>query len=415
MVDPPKPGSSKEPPRKSVRLQDQTVSEKKAGKLPTQESLETSPPREGDEDEDEEDSIPVMTMRDLHRQMASLVDQVHRLTQENAELRSNVVLTTESPPISAELPSRQSPRYTSATPEPPRVKLSRLISSSISQLSDGKDPTFPQWQAEVEDRLELNSDHFPTERHRMAMVYSHTSGDAKGYLEPKYLSKTEGYRFKNAEEMIELLRSYFVTGNEQAESRAAFHNLLMKDREPFSEFKARFISLAIKGHVSEPEWPFYLWQKISPALRVPNMAVKRFFDSSFDEMCKHLTAFELERRSAPIVAQSERRTTYTSTAKPKSATYQTREYRLPTHEVRSDPAPTPPRASSSVPRPASKTPVPERQATPGNCYHCGKPGHFASDCTVPRVREIEAIQEEDVFEEAAEYQSDEDRSGNDEA
>ena len=80
MVDPPKPGSSKEPPRKSVRLQDQTVSEKKAGKLPTQESLETSPPREGDEDEDEEDSIPVMTMRDLHRQMASLVDQVHRLT-----------------------------------------------------------------------------------------------------------------------------------------------------------------------------------------------------------------------------------------------------------------------------------------------------------------------------------------------
>ncbi|EMD58719.1 hypothetical protein COCSADRAFT_41824 [Bipolaris sorokiniana ND90Pr] len=49
-------------------------------------------------------------MRDLHRQMASLVDQVHRLTQENAELRSNVVLTTESPPISAELPSRQLPR-----------------------------------------------------------------------------------------------------------------------------------------------------------------------------------------------------------------------------------------------------------------------------------------------------------------
>ena len=78
MVDPPKPGSSKEPPRKSVRLQDQTVSEKKAGKLPTQESPETSPLRE--EDEDEEDSIPVITMRDLHRQMASLVDQVHRLT-----------------------------------------------------------------------------------------------------------------------------------------------------------------------------------------------------------------------------------------------------------------------------------------------------------------------------------------------
>ncbi|KAF5844143.1 hypothetical protein GGP41_001041 [Bipolaris sorokiniana] len=105
MVDPLKPSSSKELPRKSVRLQDQTVSEKKA---------ETLSLREEEEDEDEEDL-----------------------------LRSNVVLTTESPPISAELPSRQSPRYTSATPEPPRVKLSRLISSSISQLSDRKDPTFP--------------------------------------------------------------------------------------------------------------------------------------------------------------------------------------------------------------------------------------------------------------------------------
>ena len=74
MVDPLKPGSSKELPRKSVRLQDQTVSEKKASKLLTQESLETLSLREEEEDEDEEDSVLVLTMRDLHRQMASLVD-----------------------------------------------------------------------------------------------------------------------------------------------------------------------------------------------------------------------------------------------------------------------------------------------------------------------------------------------------
>ena len=141
MVDPPKPGSSKEPPRKSVRLQDQTVSEKKAGKLPTQESPEISPPREEDEDKDEKDLILVITMRDLYRQMASLVDQVHRLTQENAELRRNVVLTTESPPTTAELPHSQSPRYTSTTPEPPRVKLSERT-PAIKNLSDGVDSTF---------------------------------------------------------------------------------------------------------------------------------------------------------------------------------------------------------------------------------------------------------------------------------
>ncbi|EMD64891.1 hypothetical protein COCSADRAFT_159893 [Bipolaris sorokiniana ND90Pr] len=257
MVDPPKPGSSKEPPRKSVRLQDQTVSEKKAGKLPTQESPETSSPREEEEDEDEEDSVPVLTMRDLHRQMASLVDQVHRLTQENAELRSNVVLTTESPPITAEPPFSPSPRYTSTTPEPLRVKLSERT-PAIESLSDGVDPTFRQWQASIVDRLEINSDHYRSERARMALVWGHTTGIAKGYLEPQYLSDSDGYRFQNAEEMIALLKSYFVSGNEQAESRAAFHRLLMDKRESFPAFKARFISAAIKGSVSRSEWPFYL-------------------------------------------------------------------------------------------------------------------------------------------------------------
>ncbi|KAF5849094.1 hypothetical protein GGP41_005965 [Bipolaris sorokiniana] len=149
MINPPKPSSSKEPPRKSVRLQNQTVSEKKA---------KTSSPREEEEDEDKKNSVPVLTIRDLYR-------------------------------------------YTSATPEPPRVKLSRLISSSISQLT------------KVKDQLNLNLDYFPTERHQMAIVYSHTSGNTKGYLKPKYLLKTEGYQFKNAEEIIKLLRLYFVTSN----------------------------------------------------------------------------------------------------------------------------------------------------------------------------------------------------------
>ena len=134
----------------------------------------------------------------------------------------------------------------------------------------------------------------------MAMVYSHTSGDAKGYLEPKYLSKADGYRFQNAEEMIALLKSYFVSGNEQAESRAAFHRLLMDKRESFPAFKARFISAAIKGSVSRSEWPFYLWEKITSNLRVPNLGFRRSWGNSFEQMVEHLTAYDMERRNAPI-------------------------------------------------------------------------------------------------------------------
>jgi hypothetical protein len=75
--------------------------------------------------------------------------------------------------------------------------------------------------------------------------------------------------------MIDLLKLFFISGNEQAESRSAFHWLQIEKGETFPSFKAKFLSAAIKGSVSKTEWPFYLWEKITPSLRVPNLGFKR--------------------------------------------------------------------------------------------------------------------------------------------
>ena len=97
--------------------------------------------------------------------------------------------------------------------------------------------------------MEINSNHYRTVRARMALVWGHASGLAKEYLEPQYLSDDDANRFRTAEEMIQLLKSYFVTGNEQAESRAVFDKLQMDKAETFPAFKSRFLSAAIKGQV----------------------------------------------------------------------------------------------------------------------------------------------------------------------
>jgi hypothetical protein len=128
----------------------------------------------------------------------------------------------------------------------------------------------------------------------MALVWGHTSGLAKEYLEPRYLSDTDTDRFNTAETMIELLKSYFITGNEIAESRWNFDRLYMGEDESFASFKARFLSAAVKGQVPKSEWFHYLWTKISPTLRVQNIGFKQQWKNSFDDMVAHLTAYNME-------------------------------------------------------------------------------------------------------------------------
>jgi hypothetical protein len=235
---------------------------------------------------------------ELREEIERLQAQISQLSLERFPLP-----TTESGPITSRQ-SHDTPgvRFQSETPSlPSKVKLSERT-PSIDCLTDGKEPTFRQWQASIKDRLEINSDHYRSERARMALVWGHTSGLAKEYLEPQYLSESDTQRLKSAEAMIDLLKSFFISGNEQAESRSAFDRLQMERGETFLSFKAKFLSAAIKGSVSKSEWSFYLWEKITPSLRVPNLGFKRSWKDEFALMVEHLTAFDMERRNTPVTA-----------------------------------------------------------------------------------------------------------------
>ncbi len=296
------PTGSKEPTRRSNRLHGFAL-EDQVGRNPTLVPEEVRSENGADSGSDRED----------------LVKEIARLRAELSQLRlsesaaTRLRVTTESPPTTSQQPLAT--RFPSETPSYPTIrhKLSERT-PNIDDLDNGSNPTFKQWQASIQDRLEINADHYRSERARMALVWGHTTGLAKEYLEPRYLSDTDQERFRDAEDMITLLKSYFITGNEKAESRSVFDRLRMEKNETFPAFKARFLSAAIKGQVPRSEWFHYLWSKITPALRTPNLGFKRQWNDSFELMVEHLTAFAVEDNhislpppSAPPESQPEPR------------------------------------------------------------------------------------------------------------
>ncbi|ELR02080.1 hypothetical protein GMDG_05241 [Pseudogymnoascus destructans 20631-21] len=289
---------------------------------------------------------------------------------------------TRNTPETVQLPPLQdfrSPSIPSTsrmhTEDPPARYKKSTLSERITPR-DGIEHTFLQWSTSIWDRLVVNEDHYLTDVSRRALIWGTTTGLAKTYLEPQYLSAT--YGFCSAEEMMDLLGSYYL-------------------------------SAAITGQVSESEWFQYMWNKLTPQFRSSVAIIKNQWNGEYQTMVRELTTFDQEWRRnnelnlLPALTRTSTRTTDTAKASASKLTRATPALFTRTTFL---PKPTmPERVKTAVP------------ASSGNCFKCGKPGHFQDKCPLnATIKEIDRNdpEAEEQWEEAV-VQSDASLEENDEA
>ncbi|OAF54375.1 hypothetical protein VC83_09300 [Pseudogymnoascus destructans] len=328
------------------------------------------------------------------------VDTVEVEERRTSPIR-NTPETVQLPPL-RNTRSPSIPRMYSEDP-PNRYKKS-TISEKITPLSDGIEHTFMQWSASIRDRLVVNEDHYPTDVSRRALIWGTTTGLAKKYLEPQYLSATHGFECRR----------------DDGPARNLFDDLQMGEKghtnETFSEFKARFQSAAITGQVTESEWCRYMWNKLTPQFRSRVAVIKSQWKGDYHTMVRELTAFDQERRrnnELSFPSKSGESSSRGPARLSSSRTQPPRPTRSPLVSFQRTPfTPTAPKPDITG---RVRTAVP---ATSGNCFKCGKPGHFQDKCPLnPTVKEIdrEAPEDEEQWEEAVAHQSDASLEENDEA
>ena len=94
---------------------------------------------------------------------------------------------------------------------------------------------FDNWKLQLRDKLEVNADHFPNARARMAYVFGRTSRDAQTHLRPRYAEELAD-PFTSKEEIINYLSSIYEDPFKVQNTRLNYKVLNIKITETFLTF-----------------------------------------------------------------------------------------------------------------------------------------------------------------------------------
>ncbi|KAJ6111290.1 hypothetical protein N7486_003525 [Penicillium sp. IBT 16267x] len=146
-----------------------------------------------------------------------------------------------------------------------------------SMLDDGKAVKFENWKREILNKLVLNGDHYPSERHRIAYVLSRCTGKAALHTMTRADDESTN-RYRTYKEILDHLDTVFRDPQRRRVAQREFSLLMMKPSEDFNSFYAEFARLTLESHREESLLKEDLYDKVLYKLQTGIM--KEAFDGT---------------------------------------------------------------------------------------------------------------------------------------
>jgi hypothetical protein len=110
-----------------------------------------------------------------------------------------------------------------STPNPRLPKSTKLPDPEV--FKDNKDRKIDQWMAAMDNKIQGNADHYPTDRDKIHYVVTRIGGEAFDIIEPR-MKVDSAEPFTNAQEVLDALCRVYGDSNKVKTARREFKHLI---------------------------------------------------------------------------------------------------------------------------------------------------------------------------------------------